>query len=157
MANLEKAISIATQVHEGQLDKGGNPYILHPLRVMMALRTTEEMIVGVLHDVVEDCEGKGFGWELLEGEGFSEEVLEGLRSVTKTPEEDALIKSLSGKDRINAYLQFVVRAKSNPIGRRVKRADIHDNLNVTRVGALDEKDLQRLNQYKQALDLLNID
>lgn len=157
MSNLEKAISIATQAHEGQLDKGGNPYILHPLRVMMALRTTEEMIVGVLHDVVEDCEGKGFGWELLEGEGFSEEVLEGLRSVTKTPEEDALIKSLSGKDRVNAYLQFVVRAKRNPIDRRVKRADIHDNLNVTRVGALDEKDLQRLNQYKQALDLLNID
>ncbi len=60
MSNLQKAISIAVEAHKGQTDKGGSPYILHPLRVMMSLETEEEMIVGVLHDVVEDCADKGF-------------------------------------------------------------------------------------------------
>ena len=50
--NLEKAIKIAVEAHTGQVDKGGNPYILHPLRVMLSLDTEEERIVGVLHDVV---------------------------------------------------------------------------------------------------------
>ena len=63
MSTLQRAISIAVEAHEGQIDKGGNPYILHPLRVMMSLRTVDEMIVGVLHDVVEDCSDRGFGWE----------------------------------------------------------------------------------------------
>jgi len=59
--NLEKAIKIALEAHIGQVDKGGNPYILHPLRVMLSLNSEEERIVGVLHDVVEDCEG--WSWE----------------------------------------------------------------------------------------------
>ena len=54
VADLERSIAIAVAAHEGQKDKGGSPYILHPLRVMMSLRTEEEMIVGVLHDVIED-------------------------------------------------------------------------------------------------------
>ena len=60
MSDLHRAISIAVEAHQDQYDKGGHPYILHPLRVMNALKTTEEMIVGVLHDVVEDCSDKGF-------------------------------------------------------------------------------------------------
>jgi len=62
--NLEKAIKIAVEAHMGQVDKGGNPYILHPLRVMLSLNSEEERIVGVLHDVVEDCEG--WTWEPFE-------------------------------------------------------------------------------------------
>ena len=151
MSTLQRAISIAVEAHEGQIDKGGNPYILHPLRVMMSLRTVDEMIVGVLHDVVEDCSDRGFVWERLEEERFSNTVLDGLKSVTKTPEEECHFKKLDGEDRITAYLRFVDRAKSNPIGRRVKRADIYDNLNVTRIDKLTEKDLARLNQYKVAL------
>ena len=54
MSTLERAIEIATQAHKGQLDKAGNEYIGHPLRVMEAGKTTEEKILGVLHDVVED-------------------------------------------------------------------------------------------------------
>jgi (p)ppGpp synthase/HD superfamily hydrolase len=155
MSTLQRAISIAVEAHEGQVDKGGNPYILHPMRVMMSLRTVDEMIVGVLHDVVEDCSDRGFGWEKLEKEGFSNVVLDALKSVTKTPEEESHFKTLSGEDRITAYLRFVDRAKSNPIGRRVKRADIYDNLNVTRIDKLTEKDLARLNQYKIALQHLD--
>ena len=155
MSTLQRAISIAVEAHEGQVDKGGNPYILHPLRVMMSLRTLDEMIVGVLHDVVEDCSDKGFGWERLEAEGFSKVVLDALKSVTKTPEEERHFKTLNGEDRITAYLRFVDRAKSNPLGRRVKRADIYDNLDVTRINELTEKDLARLNQYKVALQHLD--
>ena len=83
--NLAKAIKIAVESHTGQVDKGGNPYILHPLRVMLSLNTEEERIVGVLHDVVEDCEG--WNWQRLQDEGFSEDIIQALQSVSKTPEE----------------------------------------------------------------------
>ena len=58
--NLAKAIEIAASAHSTQKDKGGSPYILHPIRVMMSLNTEEEKIVGVLHDVVEDSKDWDF-------------------------------------------------------------------------------------------------
>lgn len=154
MSNLQKAISVAVEAYDGQTDKGGSPYISHLLRVMMSSRTEDEMIVGVLHDVVGDCSDKGFDWERLREEGFSEKILEALYSVTKTPEEGAHLKALSGEEKVSAYLEFVARAKEDPIGRRVKRADLFDNLNVNRIGMLGEQDLARSNQYKIALSLL---
>ena len=155
MSDLQSAIQIAVLAHAGQTDKGGNPYILHPLRVMQSLKTTDEMIVGVLHDVVEDCSEEGYTFEYLEGKGFSTEIIEALRSVTKTPAEEATMKQLSGDAKIDAYLEFVSRAIANPIGKRVKRADIFDNLNVQRIGELTPKDLARLNQYKRAISLID--
>ena len=139
--NLQRAIEIAATAHgaDNQVDKGGQPYILHPLRVMMSLDTEDEMIVGVLHDVVEDCQGWDFA--RLRQEGFSEQVMEAIASVTKTSEDED-------------YGAFVARAKSNPIGRKVKVADIEDNLDVTRIGNLTEKDMTRLNKYKTALAFL---
>ena len=74
--NLEKAIQIAVDAHTGQIDKGNNPYILHPLRVMLSLENEEEQIVGILHDVVEDCDG--WTYEKLRSEGFSENILDTL-------------------------------------------------------------------------------
>ena len=65
--NLERAIEIAVEAHKGAKDKGGNPYVLHPLRVMLSLRTEEERMVGVLHDVVEDSE---WTFQQLVAEGF---------------------------------------------------------------------------------------
>ena len=152
---LQRAISIAVDAHSGQIDKGGNPYILHPLRVMMSLQTEDEMIVGVLHDVVEDCADLGFDWDFLTDCGFSKTVLEALRTVTKTPEDEKMAVDLKGDAKIKAYLKFVERAKINAIGRRVKRADIFDNLNVSRIGELTQKDLERLNKYKRAIGLLD--
>jgi (p)ppGpp synthase/HD superfamily hydrolase len=147
--NLEKAIKIAVEAHTGQVDKAGNPYILHPLQVMLSLDKEEERIVGVLHDVVEDC--KGWTWERLEGEGFSEEIIQALKSVSKTPEEEAEYK----KDkRLDHYLQFVSRAKANKIGREVKAADIKDNLDISRIDDITQKDFNRLNRYKATLKLL---
>lgn len=137
--NLERAIEIAVSAHKGVKDKGGNPYILHPLRVMLSLNSEEEKIVGVLHDVVEDAEDWTF--KKLQDEGFSTQILEGLKSVTKTSEDEN-------------YDEFVQRALTNAIGRQVKIADILDNLDVTRIGELKDKDIRRLNKYKNSLKIL---
>lgn len=137
--NLERAIEIAVSAHKGVFDKGGNPYILHPLRVMMSLTTNDEKIVGVLHDVVEDSDDWDF--EKLKAEGFSDTVLDGLRAVTKFFEDED-------------YDAFIQRGLDNNIGRAVKIADIRDNLDVTRIGELKDKDLKRLNKYKRSLKTL---
>ena len=150
--NLEKAIKIAVEAHTGQVDKGGNPYILHPLRVMLSLDTAEERIVGVLHDVVEDCEG--WTWERLKDQGCSVEIIEALKSVSKTPAEEAEYRSLSEDKKRGHYLEFIQRAKANKIGRKVKAADIRDNLDISRIDDITERDINRLNRYKKALSIL---
>ena len=151
--NLEKAIKIAVEAHTGQVDKGGNPYILHPLRVMLSLDTEEERIVGVLHDVVEDCEG--WTWERLREQGCSDEIIEALKSVSKTPEEEKQFKKMDDpNEKLDHYLEFIKRAKFNKIGRNVKAADIKDNLDISRIDDITERDIDRLNRYKAALKLL---
>ena len=140
--NLARAIEIAASAHKNQADKGGSPYILHPIRVMMSPDTEDEKIVGVLHDVVEDSDVWNF--ERLREEGFEENILSALKSVTK----------LSGDED---YRQFIKRAGQNEIGRNVKIADIKDNLDVTRLRCISEKDVARLNKYKRALDKLSIE
>ena len=151
--NLENAIKIAVEAHTGQVDKGGNPYILHPLRVMLSLDTEEERIVGVLHDVVEDCEG--WTWERLGEQGCSDEIIEALKSVSKTPEEEKQFKKMDDpNEKLDHYLEFIKRAKFNKIGRNVKAADIKDNLDISRIDDITERDIDRLNRYKAALKLL---
>ena len=137
--NLAKAIEIAASAHSEQKDKGGSPYILHPIRVMMSLNTEEEKIVGVLHDVVEDSEDWDF--DRLREEGFAEDIISALKSVTKQSDAEN-------------YEAFIERAGRNQIGRNVKIADIKDNLDITRIGPLKEKDLLRINKYKNALSKL---
>ena len=137
--NLARAIEIAASAHRTQVDKGGSPYILHPIRVMMSLNSEDEKIVGVLHDVVEDSDEWNF--DRLREEGFGEHILSALKSVTKASE-------------VEDYQQFIKRAGDNKIGRNVKIADIRDNLNVSRIGFLEEKDLLRINKYKYALCML---
>ena len=70
MADLQRAIAIAVEAHDGQTDKGGNPYILHPLRIMMSLKTEEEMIVGVMHDVVKTVRIRGLLGNILRRKDF---------------------------------------------------------------------------------------
>lgn len=150
--SLSRAIEIAVEAHAGAVDKAGAPYILHPLRVMLSLESEVERIVGVLHDVVEDG-GPAWTFERLAFEGFSEEVIEALGSVSKLPEnEDVYGDSIETKrDR---YLAFVRRAGANPVGRRVKLADLEDNLNVSRLPQVDPKDAARLSKYLDARRLL---
>ena len=152
--NLEKAIQIAVDAHTGQIDKGNNPYILHPLRVMLSLENEEEQIVGILHDVVEDCDG--WTYEKLRSEGFSENILDALRSVSKTDREEVEFKSASEENKLKYYLQFISRAKENKIGKKVKIADLKDNLDISRINDITEQDKSRLKRYQKALELLEM-
>jgi (p)ppGpp synthase/HD superfamily hydrolase len=136
--DLERAIEIAVQAHKGTSDKGGSPYILHPLAVMHNLDTDDEKIVGVLHDAVEDTQ---WTFEKLLDEGFSVTVVDALKSVTKQE---------GGED----YFDFIQRSKKNPLGRKVKIADIQHNMDVTRIKVISDKDATRLNKYKKALEIL---
>ena len=137
---LERAIEIAMDAHRGQLDKGGSPYILHPLRVMLAMKTNEERAVAVLHDVVEDGAWKGWDFARIEREGFPAVVVEALRAVTKLPDEE------------DDYPAFITRAMQNPIGRRLKLADLRDNSDVNRLGEITPLDLARLEKYRLAIE-----
>lgn len=137
MSTLERAIEIAAQSHAGQLDKADQPYILHPLRVMLAVNSLHERIVAVLHDVIEDTK---VTYEVLKGEGFPEEVIDAVRALTK----------LDGESRMEAA-QRTIR---NPIARAVKIADIRDNMNVNRIPSPTKKDFDRMKEYEQVLIFL---
>jgi (p)ppGpp synthase/HD superfamily hydrolase len=132
-ATLEDAIRLAVDAHRGQQDKNGQPYILHPLRVMFRLGTELEMMAGVLHDVIEDTPHTP---EALRKLGYSEELLQALDGVTKREGE--------------SYEEFVLRSKSHPVSRRVKLADLEDNMDLRRMTGVTPKDLERLARYRKA-------
>ena len=135
MSTLERAIEIAHEAHRGQVDKAGNDYINHPLRVMEMGRTVEERIVGVLHDVVEDC--KEWSFDRLEQEGFAPEIIEALRCVTKRSEQES-------------YDKFIARVKKNRLATAVKLNDLTDNMDIRRLPYLSDKDVKRLKKYLKA-------
>ena len=134
MSTLERAIEIATQAHEGQVDKAGNAYIGHPLRVMEMGRTIEEKIAGVLHDIVEDSP---WTFEMLEAEGFAPEIIAALKCVTKISENED-------------YDSFIERVKKNPLAVAVKINDLTDNMDIRRLPYLSDKDVKRLKKYLKA-------
>jgi len=133
MSTLESAISLATQAHKGQVDKAGQPYILHPLRVMFRVETDEERIVAVLHDVVEDTPCT---IERLRELGYSEAVLTALAALTKIDGEP--------------YEDFITRAGQNPLSRTVKLADLEDNMDVRRLRKVSVEDTERMGRYCDA-------
>lgn len=137
MATLELAIELAVRFHAGQRDKGGAPYILHPLRVMASVASEAEKIVAVLHDIVEDTEMDEYG---LRQHGFSDEIVEAVLALTKIGKES----------RIDA----AKRAAANPIARVVKLADVADNMDLGRLKVVTAKDLDRMEQYKAVKRIL---
>ena len=130
---LERAIQISVKAHEGQMDKAGAPYVLHPLRLMLKMNSEIEMIAAVLHDVVEDTE-----WSMgdLRNEGFSNEVLGILECLTHGNDED--------------YETYISRIKPNPIATKVKLADLEDNMDLTRIDKPKEADFKRVEKYRKA-------
>ncbi|WP_238881793.1 GTP pyrophosphokinase [Clostridium sp. YIM B02551] len=132
---LEKAIIIATKAHRGQVDKAGETYILHPLRVMISGKTELERICGVLHDVIEDTE---ITLEYLRKEGFSEEILEALDALTRKANE--------------SYDGFIERVINNKLACYVKLADLNDNMNLARIKNPTEEDYKRIEKYSKASD-----
>jgi len=135
---LKKAIEIAIGAHRGQKDRAGAPYILHPLRVMLRLESDTEMIVAILHDVIEDSSWTA---DQLREEGFSEEIVEAVENLTKRDGEP--------------YGDFIERAKQSPLSHRVKIADLKDNMDMSRLSRLTEDDMTRFERYHRALQTLS--
>ncbi|MCV9920437.1 MULTISPECIES: GTP pyrophosphokinase [Pseudomonas] len=133
MSTLERAIVVAARAHEGQYDKGGAAYILHPLRVMMRVSTPEQRIVAVLHDVLEDTQ---LTVADLAREGFPLKILAALLSLSRR--------------RGESYEAFVVRLGDDPLAREVKLADLADNSDLTRIACPGPADLARLTRYREA-------
>lgn len=140
MPTLENAIALAATAHAGQIDKAGQPYILHPLRVMLSVQTLHQRMAAVLHDVVEDT---AVTFEDLVRAGYPEPVLTAVKALTKLP----------GESRLDA----AVRAKRDPISRIVKLADNADNMDLSRIGNPTEKDFARLREYQQVRQFLMAD
>lgn len=139
---LGRAIEIAASAHAEQLDKGGKPYILHPLWVMDRVRHLGEnyMIVAVLHDVVEDSPVWDF--DTLRQEGFNDEVITALMYLTH------------GFFSAKNYDEYIKLIATNPIAKAVKLRDLEHNTKVTRLKGLRKKDFDRLEKYHRAYTYL---
>ncbi|MFO1225299.1 HD domain-containing protein [Roseateles sp.] len=137
MATLERAIAIAASAHAGQRDKAGQPYILHPLRVMLAFQSDEDRIVAVLHDVVEDTV---ITLADLQAEGFSPAVVAAVEALTKR----------KGESRLEA----ATRAAADSIACRVKLADNAENMDLSRIPKPTAKDHARIEEYRQVRAIL---
>lgn len=134
MSTLARAIAIAEQAHAGQKDKAGQPYIGHPMRVMESVGTDDERIVAVLHDVVEDSD---WTLDMLLKEGFTPAIVDAVEALTKRPAEDY-------------EKEFIPRTGRNPLARRVKLADLADNLARTRRLESSPENRRRAEKYRRA-------
>lgn len=135
MSMLGTAIKIAAAAHEGQYDKGGRPYILHPLRVMAQMQFDDERMVAILHDVLEDSTITAD--DLLEAD-IPIHVLCAIQALTRNEGED--------------YHAFTERVSWNALATRVKIADLRDNMDTTRLASpLSDSDIRRLQKYHRAL------
>jgi (p)ppGpp synthase/HD superfamily hydrolase len=129
---LDKALHLATNAHHGQFDKGGKPYILHPLRVMSFLKSDDEELqcMALLHDVIEDTDTTYL--ELMEA-GMSTRVIEGIMALTK--------------ERGFSYEQYKQKIFKNRDAMQVKMADLRHNTDVRRLKGVAQKDLERMAKY----------
>nr|WP_228779073.1 GTP pyrophosphokinase [Methylobacter sp. BlB1] len=135
---MDTAISISSRAHAGQIDKAGQPYILHPLRVMFKFQSEHERIVAVLHDVIEDSE---ISLDDLKKLGFSTTIIEAIDCLTKRGGE--------------TYEEFISRVSLNDLAKKIKIEDIKDNMDLTRIDSVNDIDLARIKKYHQALKFLS--
>lgn len=131
---IRKAANLSYQAHHGQVDKGGYPYILHPLHLAEQMDSEDAVIVALLHDVVEDT---SITLDDLRAEGFSCQVIEALVLLTH--------------DKAVPYMDYISKISANPLARQVKLADLRHNSDPTR---LDRVDRDRLDKYRQAIKIL---
>lgn len=131
---LNKMLVLATNRHAGQFDRGGNPYILHPLKVMYYLKSDDEELqcIALAHDLVEDTDTS---YTELREMGFTERIIQGIASLTKLPGE--------------TYDEYKVRVKTNPDAVKVKMADLRHNTDIRRLKGVTEKDLVRMEKYQR--------
>lgn len=148
MANLERAIEIATSAHERQTRFDGSPYIEHPLRVMRTVEiqghSKRVQIVGVLHDTVEDSD---WTFDMLRDEGFGNDVIYPLELLTKEEPE----RPLTDEEKLVRYDLYLQRLSVNACARAVKKADLFDNLDLTGLDNPSKKKIVNIEKYGNAL------
>jgi (p)ppGpp synthase/HD superfamily hydrolase len=131
---LSHAIQIAASAHLDQYDKGGKPYILHPLHLMTQLLFDVQLAtIAVLHDVVEDSQ---ITLDSLSKMGFSKRVTDALDLLTHKKEM--------------SYEQYIESICINYDAVRVKRKDLEHNSDITRLTGIQDKDLKRIEKYHRA-------
>ena len=129
---LSKMLVLATNAHAGQFDRGGKPYILHPLAVLELANSDDEEIqcICVGHDVIEDTNTTYI--DLVDA-GMSERVIEAIRLLTKQPGQT-----------LDEYKEGVFSSKDAML---VKKADLQHNSDINRLKGVSEKDIQRMAKY----------
>lgn len=129
---LAQMLHIATTAHHGQFDKGGNPYILHPLKVMHYLKSDDEelMCMALGHDVIEDT---SVTYQDLREQGISERVITGIRALTKQPGQ--------------TYDEYKAGVFASEDAMRVKMADLRHNSDIRRLKGVTDKDVARIAKY----------
>lgn len=129
---LNKMLVLATNRHAGQFDRGGNPYILHPLKVMYYLKSDDEELqcIALAHDLIEDTDTT---FAELKDLGFTDRVIEGIRCLTKMPGE--------------SYDDYKQRVKANKDAVKVKMCDLRHNTDLRRLKGVTEKDMARMEKY----------
>ena len=134
---LEKALGIALEAHQGQTDRQGAAYILHPLRLLAKFRDPTLQLIAILHDVVEDSP---VTLQNLLDEGFSQTVVDAVDALTRRPEEP--------------YEHLIARAAENDLAKQIKLADLEDHMGLCRYQYLDEEGMLRSQRYHRAYRIL---
>lgn len=131
---LKSALVFAAQKHDGQFDKEGNPYLLHVMKVMHYIKSSDEEIlcIALLHDVIEDTDAT---YADLATIGMSERVIEGVRALTKVKGE--------------TYEEYKEKVKSNHDAIIVKMADLRHNSDIRRLKGVTDKDVKRIQKYHE--------
>tara|TARA_B100001250_G_C19306125_1_gene574132 strand:- start:11 stop:430 length:420 start_codon:yes stop_codon:yes gene_type:complete len=135
---LDKAITIAVECHAGQTNKIGEPYILHPLRMMFKADTVEEKIVAILHDVIEKTD---MDFKKLHAAGFNHKILSAIDSLSRKVDEN-----------YNSYLD---RVKKNKLAKKIKIIDLNDNLKSVKNSKIEERINTKLLKYQNAINKLS--
>lgn len=134
---LERAIRLAAKVHKGQVDRFGQPFILHVMRVITHAKDHDEQLLAAIHDVLERSE---LTLADLREKEFPEHVLVALTHISRIPDED--------------YDGYIDRVAQNQLATRVKVIDLADKMDLRDVGQLSVADLKRYNKQLAAYDRL---
>lgn len=131
---LGAMLVLATNAHAGQFDRGGKPYILHPLRVMSFLKSDDEELqcIALGHDVIEDTKTT---WQDLAAAGMSDRVIDGIRALTKMPGQ--------------SYEEYKQAVFDNPDAMQVKLCDLRHNTDIRRLKGVSPKDIDRIAKYQR--------
>ncbi len=133
----KKALKLCFQAHQQQTDKSGIPYVFHPFHLAEEMTDEKTTVVALLHDIVEDTD---YTIEDLQNMGFSDDVLEAISVMTH--------------DKSVPYMQYIELIKKNEIAKTVKRADLMHNSDLSRLDTIDDKAIERVKKYQEALKIL---